>query len=314
MSVQCGLMNNFEKLFRDRVEFLTRDIVAISILLILCLSLVILFLKYPCRLKLNSSINYPHMDEHLESLRIENKKLRGRHNELESNLTEEKEMVKYLHGVIKNYQKLLRKPETARHLKTASLRKSPRSTSDRRLASESDAEEFFVKKLVEMSSDCVKDKDSEAKRLQPPSAFSANDDKHTEVVDATNCKNVDRTNINRQDRVDENLSSETIVEDELTPHSDATFQNVKGNESESSRRNLDFSSVSEPQAEKVTDPRSKQETENILQEMTRMLDSMMEKAIMHENTLKQKDKHLKRMERRYEYLASIALGEESEWL
>jgi len=54
--------------------------------------------------------------------------------------------------------------------------------------------------------------------------------------------------------------------------------------------------------------------EDILNEMTKMLDSMMSTALLYENSLRQKDKHLKKMERRYDYLASIALGEESEYL
>lgn len=254
------------------------------------------------------------MDEHLEFLRIENKKLRGKHNELESDLTEEKEMVKYLHGVIKNYQQLLKKPETTRHLKTASLKKPRRSNKVRRLASDSDAEEFFVKKLVEMSIDRTKDEGGEGYVFQS-CEFATNKYKDTTVVDTSTYENTESVKARRQDQPDYSFSR-TVIEDniqaERSSDTKTPFYNVKKNtRSDSVRGKLDFPS----EEEKFTETRSKYtETGNILQEMTQMLDSMMAKAIMHENALKQKDKHLKRMERRYEYLASIALGEESEWL
>lgn len=250
------------------------------------------------------------MDEHLKYLRMENKKLQSRHNELESNLTEEKEMVKYLHGVIKNYQQLLKKPETTRHLKTASLKKARRTVSARRLATESDAEEFFVKKLVEMSSDCMKYKGDEGindSRSQS-SALVASEDKQTTATHVSNCENSDRINTvtNRQARPNDSLSSR--VDDIQADVGDTMFPIAERHEGDSAGENFDFRA----EAEKSTATRSKHE--NVLQDMVEMLDSMMAKATMHENGLRQKDKHLKRMERRYEYLASIALGEESEWL
>lgn len=237
---------------------------------------------------------------------MENKKLRGKHNELESNLTEEKEMVKYLHGVIKNYQQLLKKPETTRHLKTASLKKVRRSTSAKRLDSEKDAEELFVKKLIEMSTVRAGNSDGEDKE-HCVAEFVPND----VVLDTSDCENINRINNNSQVS-DETLSAIEFEKPELTPDTNKMFLDVKGQRSHCSRRNIDFPLTEEIPPE--TDTNTPFDREHILQEMTEMLDSMMAKATILEKGLKQKDKHLKKMERRYEYLESIALGEESEWL
>ena len=254
------------------------------------------------------------MDERLEFLRMENKKLRGRHNELESNLTEEKEMVKYLHGVIKNYQQLLKTPDSTRHLKASSLKKTSRSVSARRLAGESDAEKCFVKKLVEMSGDRSSSNDGRAGKDSQISALTGKNDKHTALRYASNCENADRINTDWKNRLDDSLASrkdsEVDMQAELTSDTHKKFLDMK--DSDSGRGSLDVSSVSD--AEKVAETLSKHPRENVLNEMAQMLDSMMAKAIIYEDGLKQKDKHLKRMERRYEYLASLALGEESEWL
>lgn len=249
------------------------------------------------------------MDDHLESLRTENKKLRGKHNELESNLTEEKEMVKYLHGVIKNYQQLLKKPETTRHLKTASLKKVRRSYSARRLASEKDVEELFMKNLVEMSNvRAVERKEGDNEQFVP------NDNDQCVVLDTSDCGNTDRINNNSQVS-DETLSAIEYEKTEVTPDTDKMFWDVKGQRSCGSRRNTGIPLGPLEKIRTETETVSKYfDRGRILQEMTQTLDSMMAKATVVEKSLKQKDKHLKKMERRYEYLESIALGEESEWL
>ena len=242
------------------------------------------------------------MDDRLESLRTENKKLRGKHNELESNLTEEKEMVRYLHGVIKNYQQLLKIPETTRHLKSASLKKVRRSHSARRLASEEDVEEIFVKNLVsEMGNVCTPERKEEDKEQ-----FVPIDNDLCVVVDTSDCENNDGINNNSQVS-DEALSAIEHEKADFNSHTDKRLWHVKDQESCGSRRNTSIPS------EKIrTD--TDYDRERVLQEMTQTLDSMMAKATVLEKSLKQKDKHLKKMERRYEYLENIALGEESEWL
>ena len=248
------------------------------------------------------------MDDHLESLRTENKKLRGKHNELESNLTEEKEMVRYLHGVIKNYQQLLKKPETTRHLKTASLKKVRRSYSARRLTSEKDVEELFVKNLVSEMSNVGAAEGKEENKKQ----FVQNYNDQCVVQDTSDCGNTDDRINNNSQVSDAALSAIEYEKAELTPDTDKMFRNVRGQRSCGSQRNVSIL------LEKV---HSERETvskyfdrERILQEMTHTLDAMMAKATVLEKSLKQKDKHLKKMERRYEYLENIALGEESEWL
>lgn len=244
------------------------------------------------------------MDDRLESLIIENKMLRGKHNELESDLTEEKEMVKYLHGVIRNYQQLLKKPETARHLKTSPLKKIRRPSSARRFASKSDVEELFVKNLAEMSNVPGVDRDRGDNERSVP-----NDNGHCVVRDTSGCENTDRINNNNQES-DETLSATECEKAKITPDMDKMFWNVKGQENYDLRRNTASEEIpTEPG--KVSTYFDK---ERILQEMTQTLDSMMAKATIVEKNLKQKEKHLKKMERRYEYLESIALGEESEWL
>lgn len=247
------------------------------------------------------------MDDHLESLRTENKKLRGKHNELESNLTEEKEMVRYLHGVIKNYQQLLNIPETTRHLKSASLKKVRRSHSARRLACQEDVEEIFVKNLVSEMSNVRTPERKEEDNEQ----FVSNDNDRCVVLDTSDCENNDRINNNSQ--VSEKaLSAIDHEKAELSPDTNKTFWEVKGQRSCGPRGNTSIS------LEKICTERDTVlnhcDRERILQEMTHTLDSMMAKATVLEKSLKQKDKHLKKMERRFEYLESIALGEESEWL
>lgn len=249
------------------------------------------------------------MDDRLESLRTENKKLRGKHNELESNLTEEKEMVKYLHGVIKNYQQLLKKPETTRHLQSASLKKVRRSRSDRRLAGEEHVEEIFVKNLIsEMSN--VRGAEGKGENNEK---FVPNDNDQCLVLDTSNCENNDRINNNNSQVSDEALSAVEHEKAELSPDTDKMFWDVKGQQSHcGSRRNA---SIPLEKTCTETDTALKHyDKERILQEMTHTLDSMMAKVTVLEKSLKQKDKHLKKMERRYEYLENIALGEESEWL
>lgn len=248
------------------------------------------------------------MDDRLESLRTENKKLRGKHNELESNLTEEKEMVRYLHGVIKNYQQLLKKPETTRHLKTASLKKVRRSYSGRRLTSEKDVEELFVKNLVcEMSNaGAAEGKEENMEQFVP------NDNNKCVVRDTSDCENTDNRINNKSQVSDEALSAVEYEKAELTPDTDKMFWDVKGQRSSGSQRNSNIP-LEEMHNERETDSKYF-DRERILQEMTHTLDSMMAKATVLEKSLKQKDKHLKKMERRYEYLENIALGEESEWL
>lgn len=255
------------------------------------------------------------MDEHLEFLRIENKKLRGRHDELESNLTEEREMVKYLHGVIKNYQQLLKKPDSTRHLKTSLLKKSRQSVSVGPSASESDAEEFFVKKLVEMSADQKKRKGGKEKDLQRYDLVQ-NDDKQTALVDTSYyCENGDRVNTNRGNDQRDTLASRTHpkgnIEAELTRDTSKASRDVS--ETKGGHVDLDFPAVNSDM-EKHAETKTKYERGDVFNDMAQMLDSMMDKTVLHENDLKQKDKHLTKMERRYEYLASLALGEESEWL
>lgn len=243
------------------------------------------------------------MDDRLESLIIENKMLRGKHNELESDLTEEKEMVKYLHGVIKNYQQLLKKPETARHLKTSSLKKIRRTSSARRFAGKSDVEELFVKNLVEMGNSSAVDRDrGDNERLVPK------DNGQCVVRDTSDCgENTDRINNNNQG-TDETLSVTECEKD--SPDMDKIFWNVKGQESCDLRRKTASEEIP-TETGKVSTYFDK---ERMLQEMTQTLDSMMAKATIIDKSLKQKEKHLKKMEQRYEYLESIALGEESEWL
>ena len=251
------------------------------------------------------------MDDHLESLRTENKKLRGKHNELESNLTEEKEMVRYLHGVIKNYQQLLMKPETTRHLKSASLKKVRRSRSARRLASEEDVEEIFVKNLV---SEMNNVRGAERKEGNNEKFVPNDNDPQCVVLDTSDCENYnDRISNNSGHQVsDEALSATVHEKGELSPDTGKMFWDVIGQQSCGSRRSTNF-----PLEKICTERDTVLEHFNkvrILQEMTQTLDSMMAKATVLEKSLKQKDKHLKKMERRYEYLENIALGEESEWL
>ena len=250
------------------------------------------------------------MDDRLETLRTENKMLRGKHNELESNLTEEKEMVRYLHGVIKNYQQLLKKPETTRHLKTASLKKVRRSYSGRRLTSENYVEELFVKNLVSEMSNAGAAEGKEENMEQ----FVPNDNNKCVVRDTSDCENTDNRINNKSQVSDKALSAVEYEKAELSPDTDKMFWDVKGQRSSASQRNANIP-LEEMHNERETSTDSKYfDRERILQEMTHTLDSMMAKATILEKSLKQKDKHLKKMERRYEYLENIALGEESEWL
>lgn len=272
------------------------------------------------------------MDKHLETLINENKKLRGKHNELELNLTEEKEMVKYLHGVIKNYQKLLKKPETTRHPKTKSIKNTDRFTTVRRQTIEADAEDVVITAtdFCKMSDDYTKGAGTKGKVFQS-SKFAGNNYQETAVVNKPNCGttgSIINTNCNSQGTSDEKVSSITVTPDKISKRDHAwvsqeTIHNGKGRRNDQGSDSYcgiqeQFISASESsasEADMISQTRPKYtDTGNILQEMAQMLDSMMAKAIIHENALKQKDKHLKRMERRYEYLASIALGEESEWL
>lgn len=250
------------------------------------------------------------MDQnHLECLRIENKKLRGKHNELESDLIEEKEMVKYLHGVIKNYQQLLKSPQTTRHLQTASQKSVRRSSSARRVTSEKDVEESFLKNLIEMSSFHPGKKEAKPKEQ----GFVPNDNSHSKALDTSDCEDTDRIDNNNSHVSDEILlpTDQRRKRSESIPPTNSFYSNFLSQKTRKPRGNT----ISDFRILPLSNPSAKCfEREHVMQEMTQMLDSMMQKTTLLEKSLKQKDKHLTKMERRFEYLESIALGEESECL
>ena len=259
------------------------------------------------------------MDDKLKYLRRENKKLRGARSELESNLIEEKEMVKYLHGVIKNYQKLLRNPDSSRRIKASSLKgnsplKSPRHFAVNKVHTEGDLEQKVVQ---EMSFNHAKEMAVKGKVLGP-SALVANSYKLASLENTFEWKNADGFKTIGYARRGGNLSTRSDIEEDIQPNISTDNKSKFGGEEKDSKkrpRNVHSLSATSSEAENVVEIPPKHEgRENILNEMTKMLDSMMSTALLCENNLRQKDKHLKKMERRYEYLASIALGEESEWL
>ena len=260
------------------------------------------------------------MDDKLKYLRLENKKLRGARSELESNLSEEKEMVKYLHGVIKNYQKLLKNPDSSRRIKTSSLKGNSRLKSPRHFAvNKRNMEEGLEQEAVEeMSSDYAKEKADRAKVLGP-SALRGNSYKLVSRKNTLEWKNADGSRTIGYARQEGNVSKRSDIETEdIQPNISTGIETKFGAEEKDRKtflRNVHSLSATSSQAENVAEiPSRHVGREDILNEMTKMLDSMMSTALLYENSLRQKDKHLKKMERRYEYLASIALGEESEYL
>lgn len=256
------------------------------------------------------------MDDKLKYLRLENKKLRGARSELESNLNEEKEMVKYLHGVIKNYQKLLKNPDSSRRIKASSLKGNSRLKSPRHIAvNKRNTEEDLEQEVVqEMSFDYAKEKAGKAKGLGP-SALRGNSHKLVSLENTLEWKNADVLKTIGYTRREGNVSTRSDIETQGIQPNIST--DIGGEEKDGKKllRNVHSLSATSSQAENVAEIPSKHVgREDILNEMTKMLDSMMSTALLYENSLRQKDKHLKKMERRYEYLASIALGEESECL
>ncbi|XP_001632810.2 uncharacterized protein LOC5512453 [Nematostella vectensis] len=69
-------------------------------------------------------------DHTSEKLRVENVRLKHQQNELSSDLNEEKEMVKYLHGVIKNYEVLLKRGSKQRDINIPVIASSGSFTSE----------------------------------------------------------------------------------------------------------------------------------------------------------------------------------------
>ena len=261
------------------------------------------------------------MDDKLKYLRLENKKLRGARSELESNLSEEKEMVKYLHGVIKNYQKLLKNPDSSRRIKTSSLKGNSRLKSPRHFAvnKRNMTEEGLEQEAVEeMSSDYAKEKADRAKVFEP-SALRGNSYKLVSRENTLEWKNADGSKTIGYARREGNVSKRSDIETkDIQPNISTDIETKFGAEEKDRKtflRNVHSLSATSSQAENVAEVPSRHVgREDILNEMTKMLDSMISTALLYENSLRQKDKHLKKMERRYEYLASIALGEESEYL
>ena len=261
------------------------------------------------------------MNDDLEYLRMENKKLCDARSELESNLSEEKEMVKYLHGVIKNYQQLLKKPDPTRHTKIPhSLKRSRNSRliNPRHLTPiKANTEDVFVKKVVqEMSNEGSKEKVGKGATFQS-SSLVGNTYNHNALEYTSTSEDADRINTRGQSRRNGNFSTRSKIEDDIQADISSENETKFGGEArkfKSSLRNAYLLSATSAEAENVAETLSKHGRENVLDEMTKMLDSMLSKAVLYENNFKQKDKYLKKMERRYEYLASIALGEESECL
>ena len=241
------------------------------------------------------------MDCQLESLETENRRLKGKHDELETNLTEEKEMVKYLHGVIKNYQQLLTQPETKRQPRSASLRKVHRSSSMRNHAGENNAEERFIKKFVEMKSVAQARKPSDRMHVLGTPSDTASFSHRTRHRE---------DNIVVQNEADSEAGLVAgIVSETKTDASKLVYQS-RGQQV-SPRRRLDLQRAEEMYKERRQTVRAR---DVILRQMAEVLDGLKERTDKHQKSLESKGKHLTKMERRLEYLESIALGEESEWL
>ena len=246
--------------------------------------------------------------EHLENLKTENLKLRTKHEEMSEDLTEQREMVRYLHGVIKNYEHLLREPGNAGRSVSAAKRSINRR---RHIEKGSQEEDVFVRKVLEsalQSGDKVTRK-SESKQRNPSGASLTQSaemkpckskEEATETMSLQICDEgsytVDITVHNNGE--DETISPPKCFRDQ---HSSSSGNETEQGQSKRELPTRDFSWSYKPRHEMIAD-------------MNCLLDSMLQAVEYHEMSLGKKEKHVSRTERRLEYLESIALGQESEWL
>ena len=299
-----------------------------------------------------SVIDEPGSQQHMaerkpQNLEKENKKLRSQHREMSEDLSEQREMVRHLHGVIKSYEKLLRKTgQTSRQ--TGSPRQSINGRN--RVGKGCEAEDVFVRKVLESAK--PEDKGEKTRNVSCPaltykSRQNSSDAKADEIQRKNNSKatkhrggisnslprsanspglerrrtatrkfgrsekaatkEVKVRNFKRSSEIPKKLSCPASVSPAGRPSGQAEASiPANSNREEPSKHHQesatrDFSWSYKPM-------------HNMIADMNSVVDSMMRTVEHQQQSLKIKERHLVRSERRIEYLESIALGQESEWL
>ncbi|XP_020903236.1 uncharacterized protein LOC110241687 [Exaiptasia diaphana] len=287
--------------------------------------------------------------EDTKRLLRENTRLTNERNELSSVLGEEKEMVRYLHGVIKNYEHLLRYNSSQRQnivyrnmteakfdpdsISNESQAKVPsnlhktikdslfvRQSKDKVMTSprlEFSLEERHqdmlgsqtVKREVKQKA-CVED-DTCLEDLEILSASSTEEPSHNSVLQSDE---MDRKRWNETQRVPKQNENHLKTLQTVDGISRDGHHNFPDNYQRLNNRSRTRTNNDRPFTTGNTSRHLETSFDAELDELNKELDRIASKLSKHENSLLRSEKHLSKMEHRMEYLESFALGKESEYL
>lgn len=284
----------------------------------------------------------------------ENTRLINERNELSSVLGEEKEMVRYLHGVIKNYEHLLRYNSSQRENR---YRPSVyRNMTEEQIDHDSISNENQPKVSVKLHK-TSKDSQNKEKAMTSSRLGCSLEERHHDMVGLQTVKREVKQETFTEDEIClEDLeilsasSTEEPSDNSLLPSAEMerkrwneripskksekhvkTSRSLSGisrdghqNSSDNYQR-LDIHSRTRPDDKtlhgKLVTNDNNQNTRILessldteLDELNKELDRIASKLNRHENSLHRSEKHLSKMEHRMEYLESFALGKESEYL
>ena len=261
------------------------------------------------------------MESDVETLEAENRKLRKKQAELSSKFSDEREMVRYLHSVIKNYESFLRhEPGSPRVRKRSSYKSLSRSSSATRAVMESCVKgNYLAKEFKEPAKACVRvaqdDSSFDDEEAKSVTQFQAHECKHRAVVyssgdeiSSSECELLNASGLDTISESDFDSSFETTNDFNQAIISPEEKQQATISPADS---RLIYRVPTETGTPVANSAMSKRQT---LAEMKQLVDAMLQKATRYEKRVKRKAKEMRRMEIKFAYLESIAFGEESEYL
>lgn len=261
------------------------------------------------------------MESGEHNLEVENRKLKAKQAELTTKFCDEREMVKYLHSVIKNYESLLRhEPDSPRTRKrSGQLSFSPRKT------------ETAMENPVKAGKNLVKLKEflSPIDRVRPEQDEIDMEEKDRSLIEFQQRIRAHETKVPLSlmySSPDEVSSSEgeMLNASGLESDLDSSFEisdDFKHNRSEKEEQKFEAANLvcppfTEQRYQVTKDKQGNFDTlrRPTLEEMKQLVDAMLKKANKYEKRVRRKEAEMKRLEIKLEYLESIAFGEESECL
>lgn len=263
------------------------------------------------------------MEKNAGNLEAENRKLKARQAELTSKFCDEREMVKYLHSVIKNYESLLRHEPGSPRSRTRSgghVRNCTKTESVMEISSQGENllklnESSFPKACVRPQEDDMLVDEHQSKRV---SEFQHRLKAHETAMAMARSliySSTDEVSSSEGEMLNASgLESDFDTSFELT---DDLKQIASKKDQEPGAAVTIFPAFTRQtyqvtqSKQGVLDSSSRKQT---LKEMKELVDALLQKANKYEKRVRRKDSEMKRLEIKFDYLESIAFGEESECL